>query len=437
MSKEKASKMGGVRGNTKIKDDTTSPSLVGEGSYGCVYNPPLPCSTSIDTTKSLNRKMRSRKSKGHDKAAPALKYVGKVFPDDTDALDEYAMMKKIHGYDKHGKYTIPIDKKCRVRLRDSKTHTHLKKCDLFREEFSRRKFQPTYIQLVSKYGGITLSEYMHTHESTYDVFSLCSTLMNVVKGLEFLQRKNICHRDIKEANILVSTTKRPTSFIIDFGLMIATPDVYKFDELRVLEFEYGYYPPEFRVISNYMKFINNEQWGGVGVWRDDETPPTNPMSVKSFKSMLLRNGLINIDDDLKGIFMEVLGVEPDDMWTQLESFVERFVNSRKLKKIRETDPNSGSVDIENHEWAIRKFMGNGVKKVDVYSIGVILTRLVYYSRTHQKYGPYDVTVRKDGSRGFKRLVGLIRKCVDFDVRRRPTMRQVRSELGSILKGKWR
>ena len=367
-----------------------STKLIGDGSYGCVYNPPLPCNNS-------NKKTNTKKIRKQN-------YVGKVFTDEDEALEEFTIMKKIQKFDKKGKYTIPVEDKCDVELRDPEVYEQLKKCELFQEEFAKRNFESTYVQLVSKYGGISLKDFVRTRRHDYDFYEVCSKLMNVVSGLIFLHQKNICHRDIKEANIVISTTRPKRSFIIDFGLMKSMGEVYTFDELRVLEFDYVYYPPEFRVISNYMKLV------------DDHYDRTT-MSVKRFKNMLLEDYLANFEN-LIDLYDEVLDLTTDDLLDQLSGFVDHLMEAAVLKDLNYlTDPT-------DHDSALQKFMYKEVAKVDVFSFGVILLKLLYRSQNYQK---------DSRSSSMKDIKELIRKCIHFDVRKRHTMKDVKKDLLFMLK----
>lgn len=369
-----------------------STKLIGDGSYGCVYNPALPCEGNKGTKKKNKKKIWTQYN------------VGKVFTDQHEAVEEFKLMKTIKKIDKKGKYTIPIEEKCDVELRDHEVYDQLKKCELFRDEFAKKNFESTYVQLVSKHGGISLKDFVHTRRHVYDLFEVCSKLMNVVSGLIFLHRKSICHRDIKEANIVISTTRPKRSFIIDFGLMKRMDEVYTFDELRVLEFEYVYYPPEFRVISNYMKLI------------DDHYDRTM-MSVKRFKKLLLEECFANYENIID-LYDEVLGLTQDNLLEQLSNFVDHLMDASNLKTLNYvTDPT-------DHDIAIRKIMHRQVEKVDVFSFGIILLKLLYRSRSYRD---------EPHSKSMKDMKELIRKCIHFDVRKRHTMKNVKKDLQYVLK----
>ena len=179
-------------------------------------------------------------------------------------------------------------------------------------------------------------------------------------------------------------------------------NVYSFDEIRVLEFEYAYYPPEFKVISNYMKFV-------------DEGYDRSTMSEKKFKSMLLED-CVNSYRKIGELIYELLGLTEEDLEDQLNEFVEHFMNSKNLQKM------DYKTELDEQDQVIRKFMSNYAKHIDVFSMGIVLLRLIHRSKN------YDVDPES-----MKDLKELVRECIHFDVHNRYSITKLKKDMNYILK----
>ena len=114
--------------------------LLGEGSYGCVFHPSLPC----------EGEQASRKG------------VGKILVDRAEARDELVIMKKIQKIDPEHKYVNPILHNCKVEgSKLAEYDPDSKKCNLF----NKRNTAGSVQQLIYKDKGRSLEKY---HKSSHN-----------------------------------------------------------------------------------------------------------------------------------------------------------------------------------------------------------------------------------------------------------------------------
>ena len=190
--------------------------LIGSGSYGCVFNPPLKCknSTKKRRVNSINtRKIISKL---------ALKY---------EALDEYEFnniivnkLKKDKSYKKKKKHFLFVKDWCLPEKLKRKDEVALvNQCDnMVGKSYKEQKLKDLAI-LTMNYGGIDLDKYIIINILD-DKKKFINRLVNleidlINNGIDFLHSKNIYHTDIKSLNILVNKNES-NLYIIDWGLTI-------------------------------------------------------------------------------------------------------------------------------------------------------------------------------------------------------------------------
>lgn len=188
-----------------------------EGSYGCVYTPPLPCKDSKvveDVT------------------------IGKVM-DKKDASIELAMsivLRGIPGWQRY--YILQKEDGCTRENFTRMRSTYSPGCKIYSEEKNAE-----LTQILSRYGGTTLNKMRFTPK-----FDYIGALRHVLEGVDKLNKQGICHNDIHERNIVVD--ENGTFRLIDFGhsffgdsVTQNTADRYSFSFTP----EYEPQPPELSV----------------------------------------------------------------------------------------------------------------------------------------------------------------------------------------------
>jgi hypothetical protein len=175
------------------------PQLLGQGTYGCVYRPPLKC---------------------QDESHYDEKYVNDVMKvaKEHEIDGELAVSAIVRALDPKGQYFLPLrDEFCPIDT------TELVKsgCKL--------KISPRLKGYFSPYGGPTLEKYME--KSVPEITTLWSWIIHLFEGLNLLHKNHVVHMDIKNANIVIDHN---IPKLIDFGISFHT---YQYDDISFT----GYY----------------------------------------------------------------------------------------------------------------------------------------------------------------------------------------------------
>ena len=171
--------------------------VVGEGTYGCVTKPNLPCKHGKNTRKRKNR-LTKIMTKEH-------------------ALDEYNEMLAITRARGIKKYIISMPDICEPKL-DADFFKTVQQCD--NDDFP--KLRPNdFALLVLEDGGISLKTFSDKFLptlSTRDVEIFFTKIKTLLDGLVYFQKHNIIHHDIKTQNVVYNIQTGNLRYI-DFGLM--------------------------------------------------------------------------------------------------------------------------------------------------------------------------------------------------------------------------
>lgn len=187
----------------KLISENKQMGIIGEGSYGKVYRPPIPCDT--------NKKMS--------------KTVGKVFHDNDDYQTELRKMKMVKSLNANSKFTIPMYETCKENL-----------------------------EIIYADGGQDLYQYLEHHKRT-EFLSILKCMRYLCDGLKLLVNSKYVHQDIKLENIVYNGDRM---YLIDFGLMTKTTQIYK--EAKFLEYDYPPFPPEYKHYAFGANFLNNNKF---------------------------------------------------------------------------------------------------------------------------------------------------------------------------------
>lgn len=211
-------------------------SLLGEGSFGCVFSPHFPCES---------EEKNIRKARGEN--TRDLDLVSKVFTDKAEFKKEIRMSQKAAKIDPRNKSIIVPVSSCKVSRGSVEKHPAVRQCDMLNTQYSISANYPLY-QLLMPYGGTRIDHYLRDWANTKRPFPLISFLMMVeplFEGLLLFEAHQMCHQDIKTANILV--TPQGKAMYIDYGLMSSYAHLYTLQNQRRLKYTYFPYPPEYKV----------------------------------------------------------------------------------------------------------------------------------------------------------------------------------------------
>jgi len=195
---------------------------IAEGSYGCVFSPPLKCLNNKKTTASQ---------------------AGKIFNTRDSMEEEKNLAEKINKIDPKGKWTVPYYGSCFINVEQTRPNDNIYKCNKY------TKHIPTTEQLIYKNGGIDLNHFINNFEllkNTLFIDDLIPLFYNLLKGLRTLNEKQLAHCDIKPPNMLYDFDESKF-YIIDFGLTTPYSNISSFSNYNMLNHVYPYYPPEFKI----------------------------------------------------------------------------------------------------------------------------------------------------------------------------------------------
>ena len=195
---------------------------IAEGSYGCVFSPPLKCLNNKKTTSNQ---------------------AGKIFNNRDSMEEEKKLAEKINKIDTNGKWTVPYYGSCFINVKQTRPNDNINKCNKY------AKHIPITEQLIYKNGGIDLNHFINNFEllkNTLFIDDLIPLFYNLLKGLKTLNEKQLAHCDIKPPNMLYDYDESKF-YIIDFGLTTPYNKISSFSNYNMLNHVYPYYPPEFKI----------------------------------------------------------------------------------------------------------------------------------------------------------------------------------------------
>ena len=180
--------------------------IIGQGSYGCVFRPYIPC---------------QKKKKLPDGSIQRL--VSK-FMLTSEAKKEIKEFKLIHKNDLNNKYHLGVPTICQPDYNDPHIVNELKKCKLKGNNplYNEKSNPKLYSVLTFPYGGLNLDDFCKKKLNTFpqsnvdEFWKKC--VLNLFEGLVFFRKTNIIHYDLKPQNILFDSENMNMKYI-DFGMM--------------------------------------------------------------------------------------------------------------------------------------------------------------------------------------------------------------------------
>ena len=192
--------------------------LIGQGSYGCVFNPPLLC-----------KKKQMEKGK-----------VGKV-------TREEDVLREIHAYNVLNKikeakdYFILADSSCTPKILDNQLDQDIDKCRFF-----NKVYESNLKQLSMPHGGLDL----HHHTLHNKDISLFVLMKHLLEAGSLMLLHGFVHYDIHASNIVVDKFNVPR--LIDFGQSFSVSEIdidMIEDRWKILTPSYTTEPPEVMVLT--------------------------------------------------------------------------------------------------------------------------------------------------------------------------------------------
>ena len=277
----------------------TNPKKVGEGSYGCVHNPPLKC-----RNKPYN---------------PDPTKVSKILTK-KHANDELKEFKLIQQADKKEEFHLGKPTSC-FPDDNAENQTAINQCRRF-NNFEIEKYKLLLLenggadlsQLEDKFKKLTVNT---VNRRKLENFWL--DMSRILYGSKVLMDNGVVHHDLKQQNIVYNEDTGRVNFI-DFGLMMTTKEMLKKAEGSRYPFgEHWSFPPDI-LFYNYVVYkhltsrkyyersnILREAWGkyliGYKVIRDNLSDVNEEQSDSTIRMVTVflktYKSLTNSDEDYK------------------------------------------------------------------------------------------------------------------------------------------
>lgn len=162
---------------------------VGNGNFGCIYKPPIPCIDPKDDPSLYDNLV--------------MKYMT-----DESAKEELKIADLLHPIDPNYNYFIYLTgKKCKVVS---------KKEDLKKNGCKIIKLKENYQGYMIPYGGIPFEDFSQNYPDLVSIPNYWNIFKQLFKAIQILHNEKIIHMDIKDDNILVKSDLHAR--LIDFGI---------------------------------------------------------------------------------------------------------------------------------------------------------------------------------------------------------------------------
>ena len=216
------------------------PKLIGQGTYGCVYRPPVTCrNNSISINGKITKLTTSKES--------------------VRELKEYSNMKSA---DPQNRYYLGVPETCVPELK-SVPAKDLKSCDVYNSELKEKgALSPEDFRLiVMKDCGVDLTKlWKNIASRRKDLKTIWFGFVKLIKGIAEMYKSGIVHHDLKPQNIVYNAKTKDMNFI-DFGLMktVESMRLDAFSQKCRSRFHWSY-PPEtvFCCASDWRNTMKNK-----------------------------------------------------------------------------------------------------------------------------------------------------------------------------------
>ena len=297
--------------------------VIGHGTYGCIYRPPIKCSKKnkikINYTNKISKLLTSK-----------------------NAQKEYDEYSRVSNVDKTNEYHLGKPVLCDADPEDLKTKTSAHEC----KKYETNKHDEAFRLLISDYGGITLTVLCDTlTEHNSQLFF--TNAVKLLRGLELFSKNGIVHRDIKPGNILFQSSGKLV--FIDFGLTDDIDDFIKKIKSgeKSIKFHWSY-PLEYGVASE-------ELFNKIKKSSDRELDKM----ISEINKMILNK---EYNDDVSTI---------QEQFEKTFEFMENKLSPMNITK-KETFIFETVYSIKHFEGNYDAFLKSMVKSMDTYAIGFTL-----------------------------------------------------------------
>jgi len=365
--------------------------FLGEGSFGCVVTPAIPCyvkkgnsskssiSNTSNTSNTSNKSNKKYNSKKIDKTVSKI-----IISPSEDDKEEITISNKLKKIDTKKQFFITFDDACYIKKipNDRSNTARVEYNDDTRETYDildNKKYDKEYcpidlslkpINLIMPYGGYDLltvtnkknnnPEIIFIRKLLFQNFKAC--FKNLLNGIQLMHSYRIVNRDIKKDNIMINYIPKDTKDTkdqknapgkldikyIDFGLSSILTPLYcqKMHNIDIRGSEH-YISPEL-IISFYI--FDNRGFDKIKNTINKEIK-TKLISLKNSNLIInFDNSIIELHNNIKQEFKD-------------KKILERFFGTDKEKE---------------------KYNGY-LQKGDIFALGVTIYELLNYYKYELKY----------------------------------------------------
>jgi serine/threonine protein kinase len=296
--------------------------IIGHGTYGCIYKPPIKCVAKTAKTRRIN--YANKIAKLLTKKSANTEY------------EEYSIISKI---DPTNKYHLGKPVLCEADAVDLKKQTDAHPCKKYEEEKDKQEFR----LLIMEYGGIELETYIKTPSEFKTRF--WKKIRNLLDGAELFAKNGLTHRDIKMNNILLNP-KSENLIYIDFGLSRTMTDLKKdiLNGTKKTHFHW-IYPFENGLIEDASKIVK-----------------MTDAQFDTYYKKLVKNLLLDTSSESSKHVSEIFALSDNRMAPLNQSKKESMIYDA-IDSVRQM----GDVDA---------IVDKMVKSIDTFSLGLTLNRIL-------------------------------------------------------------
>ena len=403
------------------------PKLLGKGSYGCVYEPNIPCD--VETGKGVGKVMNFKN------ANEEFQITEDIAEDLRGTVDENEI----------DEYMNPIVGECAVRLSDDQ----LRECNALKKEEKQ-------YQLIYKHAGTDMHKIIHKRSySLNENLAILKMLEKMVCKMNITfckQRKS--HMDIKPANILFVSSGKDRDNIakgkllpIDFGLVCDFEKIYEINNVNLLKYEYPYFPFEFKLYVKTLEIVNE-------IYLKKQKSRKDPLSIlhEELKSFFVRepgfSNFLNVDRKLidrvvleaslnhrrylKTFEAMITNRINGDVTNTIDKFIETLRDNQKQLRVETRTGIYDAFFIQMSRLGEDVFLPYA-EKIDVYSLGVTMLNILNgQGRENLIFQLKNSLDPKLEEKAFE-LKSVIERCVTCNMYERSTFKELIRNLKKINK----
>ena len=213
-----------LRSSKHYHNPKPKPQLIGQGGYGCLWQPALECHDRANVAEpDINAEILNN----------PYKYVSKIL-DSTSYLDENNHIKEINDIDTNNNYHRPLARKCYPKLTDDEYKSLKTNCTV-PHFFSHLKYSRENQKYLRNNAVLMIMEHLGENWEKFskrkdllfeDIKDFLISSYNVVRGVQHMLEREFVHDDIKAVNLVYDKDKKKSN-IIDFGLSGKTDNIKK------------------------------------------------------------------------------------------------------------------------------------------------------------------------------------------------------------------